>query len=175
MFKLLLVIIGSVLLASGTFAGKTPLGAARNLVKKIEGDKSDAKKSSSKKSSPSAFQKIEAKEIEQKICPVMGGKINPNLYYSFTKKIYVCNRACIGIIEKNPEIYFAKVKKEIAESKKKTQKLCPVTGRKIKKYLYYTYRKKIYVCCAGCIWTIKKKPEIYLKKVQKEIAASKKK
>jgi len=170
MFKLLVIFVGCMMLTSGINAAKTPLGAARKLVNKIEGNKSKTeKRSSSKKTS----YKIEQK-IEQKICPVMGGEINPMLYYTYKKKIYACSRACILTIEKNPEMYLAKVKKEIAASKNKTQKTCPVIGKKIKPYLYYTYKKKIYVCCGGCIWTIKKNPEMYLAKVKKEIASKKK-
>jgi YHS domain-containing protein len=116
-----------------------------------------------------------AKKITQKNCPVIGGVIVPELYYEYSKKIYVCCPGCIATIKKNPEMYLKKVQKEIASSKKKTQMTCPVMGGKINPNLYYQYNKKIYVCCKDCIGIIKKDPEKYLKKVQKEIAASKKK
>jgi hypothetical protein len=76
---------------SGTIEAKSVLGSAKNLVKKIE----------------------------QKICPVMGGKINPNLYYEYNKNIYVCCKDCIAIIKKNPEKYLKKMQKDIDAAKKK--------------------------------------------------------
>ncbi len=68
-----------------------------------------------------------------------------------------------------------KIVKKIAV-KKIAQKKCPVMDRKINPKLYYKYKnQKIYVCCRGCIAAVKKNPEKYLKKVQKEIAAAGKK
>ena len=107
MFKLLVVFIGGMLLASGTIEAKSVLGSAKSLVKKIENKKIEQKK-------------VAAKKIEQKVCPVMGGKINPKLYYAYKgKKIYVCCAGCIPVIKKNPEKYLKKVKKDIETAKKK--------------------------------------------------------
>ncbi len=64
-----------------------------------------------------------AKKTEQKICPVMGGKINPELYYIYKgKKIYVCCPGCIAILKKNSDKYLEKMQKEIEEAKKKDLK-----------------------------------------------------
>jgi len=42
----------------------------------------------------------------QTICPVMGNKINKNLYVDYNgKRIYVCCKSCINIVKKNPEKY----------------------------------------------------------------------
>lgn len=156
MLKLLVVFVGSMLLASGTIEAKSILESAKKVAKKVT-----------------------AKQIAQKKCPVLGGVINPKLYYQYKgQKIYVCCPGCIGTVKKNPEIYLKKIQKEqkeIVEAKKIVQKNCPVMGGVIIPKYYYKYNKKIYVCCPGCIATIKKNPEMYLKKIQKEIAASKKK
>ena len=152
MFKLLIIFIVTIVSVSGTVEAKSVLGSARKVVNKIG-----------------------AKQIVQKKCPVMGGAINPNLSYQYSKKIYVCCNGCIPTIKKNPEKYLAKVQKEMATSKQKTQKKCPVMGGKVNSSLYYTYNKKIYVCCPGCIPVIKKNPEKYLKIVQKNIKSAKKK
>jgi len=97
MFRLLVIFIGIMVLASGTVKAVTPLGSAKNLVKKVEKEK-----------------------IEQKICPVMGGKINPKLYYTYKgRKIYVCCPGCISAVKKDPEKYLKKVQKDIEAAKKK--------------------------------------------------------
>ncbi len=42
----------------------------------------------------------------QTICPVMGNKINKNLYVDYNgKRIYVCCKSCIDIVKKSPEKY----------------------------------------------------------------------
>jgi len=49
------------------------------------------------------------------------------------------------------------------------QTTCPVMGGKINKKLYVDYKgKRIYVCCGGCISTVKADPEKYIKKLEKE-------
>ncbi len=75
-------------------------------------------------------------------------------------------------------VYATSPKHPVKPSPKPTlikQKVCPVMGGKINKKLYYEYKgHKIYVCCKGCIGTIKKDPEKYLKKVQADIARAEK-
>ena len=112
-------------------------------------------------------EKAVSKKAGQKICPVMGGKVNPKLFYTYTKKIYVCCPGCIPTIKKNPDKYIKKVLKEIASTKDKKQKTCPVMGGKVNPKQFYTYTKKIYVCCPGCLPKIKKNPDKYLQKVLK--------
>jgi hypothetical protein len=52
-------------------------------------------------------------------------------------------------------------------TKDKPQTLCPVMGNAINKKLYVdSDGKRIYVCCAGCIATIKKDPAKYIKKLE---------
>ena len=124
--------------------------------------------------------KVEKESIAQKTCPVMGGKINKNLFYEYKgQKIYVCCSACIDKVKENPEKYLKKVKEDIAKAEKvdiSKQQVCPVMGGKINKKLYYEYNgQKIYVCCDGCIAKIKENPEKYLKKVKEDIAKAEKK
>lgn len=51
--------------------------------------------------------------------------------------------------------------------KGKAQTDCPVMGGKINKSLYVdTQGKRIYVCCAGCLPTLKANPEKYRKELE---------
>ncbi|MDO8301747.1 MAG: YHS domain-containing protein [Sedimentisphaerales bacterium] len=48
--------------------------------------------------------------VEQKICPVMGGEINKDVYVEYKgKKVYFCCPSCKGEFEKNPEKYISKL------------------------------------------------------------------
>lgn len=52
-------------------------------------------------------------------------------------------------------------------AEKKAQEKCPVMGGKINKSLYADVQgKRIYVCCKGCIGTIKANPKKYIKKLK---------
>lgn len=47
---------------------------------------------------------------EQTICPVMGGKINKEIFTEYQgKKVYFCCPACKPEFEKNPEKYISKL------------------------------------------------------------------
>lgn len=49
----------------------------------------------------------------QTVCPVMGGKINKELYVDHDgKRIYVCCQACIAAVKANPEKYIKKLEGE---------------------------------------------------------------
>ena len=51
----------------------------------------------------------------------------------------------------------------------KRQTACPVMGGKINKSLYVVHNgKRIYVCCAGCIASIKKNPDKYIKALEEK-------
>ncbi|MBT3288548.1 MAG: hypothetical protein HN849_16405 [Victivallales bacterium] len=53
------------------------------------------------------------------------------------------------------------------EQQDKAQTICPVMEKAINKELYADVEgKRIYVCCAGCIATIKKDPAKYIAKAQ---------
>jgi hypothetical protein len=52
----------------------------------------------------------QAKITPQTTCPVMGGKINKNLYVEHDgKRVYVCCKGCIGAVQKEPEKYIKKL------------------------------------------------------------------
>jgi YHS domain-containing protein len=53
-------------------------------------------------------------EIAQKICPVMGNPINPNVYTEYQgRRIYFCCQSCKATFEKDPEKYIAKVDEQL--------------------------------------------------------------
>ncbi len=48
--------------------------------------------------------------VEQTVCPVMGGKINKDIFTEYKgKKVYFCCEACKPEFEKNPEKYISKL------------------------------------------------------------------
>jgi hypothetical protein len=52
----------------------------------------------------------ETKITPQTTCPVMGGKINKDLYVDHDgKRVYVCCKGCIGTVQKDPEKYIKKL------------------------------------------------------------------
>jgi len=54
--------------------------------------------------------KVESAEIQQKVCPIMGGKINKSVFTKYKgKKVYFCCAGCKPTFEKNPEKYIAKL------------------------------------------------------------------
>ena len=112
----------------------------------------------------------EAKHVtSQQTCPVMGRAVNPNLYVDYEgKRIYVCCQGCIAAVQKDPQKYIDKLKAN-GVTVAKTQTICPVMGGKVNKSLYVDYQgKRIYVCCQGCIDTVKAAPEKYINKLEGE-------
>ena len=55
-------------------------------------------------------QKAETAAITQKTCPVMGGKIDPNVYTDYNgRRVYFCCPACDKTFKKDPAKYLAKL------------------------------------------------------------------
>jgi YHS domain-containing protein len=51
----------------------------------------------------------------------------------------------------------------------KPQTMCPVMNEAINKSLYVDFEgKRLYVCCKGCVSTVKKDPAKYIKKMEAE-------
>jgi YHS domain-containing protein len=49
----------------------------------------------------------------QTTCPVMGGKINQEVYTDYQgQRIYFCCAGCIGVFKKDPEKYLQKMKEQ---------------------------------------------------------------
>lgn len=48
--------------------------------------------------------------IEQTTCPVMGGKINKDIFVEHKgQKVYLCCKACVSKFQADPEKYLAKL------------------------------------------------------------------
>lgn len=59
---------------------------------------------------PSGGSEMEAMEIEQTICPVMGAAINKDIYVEYQgKKVYFCCEACKDAFNEAPEKYISKL------------------------------------------------------------------
>jgi|SRR5262245_1331548 len=104
-------------------------------------------------------------------CPVTGDPVNKSLKYDVNGRVfYVCCEGCADVVKKDPDLYLKPVE---AEKKKEQEFLgkgdgidtCPVTGDPVdKEYKGEIAGQTFYVCCPGCIDTVKKNPALYLKK-----------
>lgn len=103
-------------------------------------------------------------------CPVTGEPVNKNVKAEiWGRTVYFCCEGCIETVKKNPELYLKKEpgsKAEIAFlGKGDGIETCPVTGEPVNKNVKAEIMgRTIYFCCAGCIETVKKNPEAYLRK-----------
>jgi len=107
----------------------------------------------------------------QVTCPIMGGKINKDLYVDADgKRIYVCCAGCVARVGADPQrcLGVLAARGEApgsvpAATQLKPQTVCPIMGGKIDKGLYVDADgKRIYVCCAGCLPRVKADPQKYL-------------
>jgi len=65
----------------------------------------------------------------QATCPVMGGKVDKNLFVDVKGyRIYVCCKGCVGTIKADPDKYLAKIK-----AKGETPENTPVAKDELKK------------------------------------------
>lgn len=108
----------------------------------------------------------------QTTCPVMGGTIDKSLFVDHDgKRIYLCCQGCEEAVKKDPEKYIKQLEDEgiTLDKTPKPQTTCPVMGKGINKKLYVDHQgKRIYVCCRGCVATVKIDPEKYIKKLEAE-------
>ncbi|NQT20547.1 MAG: hypothetical protein HQ592_12640, partial [Planctomycetes bacterium] len=106
----------------------------------------------------------------QTTCPVMGGKINKELFVDHdSKRIYLCCPGCEAAVKKDPAKYIAKLEDDGITLDKpiKPQTTCPVMGGKINKELFVDHGgKRIYLCCPGCEAAVKKDPAKYIAKLE---------
>jgi len=50
---------------------------------------------------------------DQAVCPVMGGKANPNIYADYQgQRVYFCCQGCPGVFQKDPAKYLNKQKEQ---------------------------------------------------------------
>ena len=89
---------------------------------------------------------------EQTICPVMGNKINKNVYTDIQgQRVYFCCPGCIETMKADPDKYFKKVAKDGVRFEN-IQTVCPVTGEKIDTTVSTYYEgRTVYFCCNNCI------------------------
>jgi YHS domain-containing protein len=107
----------------------------------------------------------------QTTCPVMGGKINKQLYVDTNGfRIYICCEGCIGAIKAEPQKYIDKLTADGVEIGKTPQTTCPVMkGKKINPKLYVDAEGyRIYVCCGTCVKAVKADPAKYIKQMKAE-------
>ena len=59
---------------------------------------------------PVETKEVVSQTVEQKICPVMEGPINKEIYTEYKgKKVYFCCAGCKDMFEKEPEKYLSKL------------------------------------------------------------------
>jgi YHS domain-containing protein len=102
-------------------------------------------------------------------CPVTGEPVNKNLKgEALGREFYVCCEGCMEAVKKTPAAYL----KPVGAAKPATAFLgkgdgietCPVTGEPVNKNLKgEASGQTFYVCCEGCLETVKKNPAAYLK------------
>jgi hypothetical protein len=65
----------------------------------------------------------------QTTCPVMGGKINTNLFVDVKGvRIYVCCSACVAKVKADPDAYIAKIKTKGETPQSLAPGVCPKCG-----------------------------------------------
>ena len=116
---------------------------------------------------PQKAEAQQAKIAPQTTCPVMGSKINKDLYVDHDgKRVYVCCKSCVAAVKKDSEKYIKKLEAD-GVTVSAVQTMCPVMGGKVNKDLYVDHDgKRVYVCCKGCIGAVEKDPEKYIKKLE---------
>ncbi len=98
----------------------------------------------------------------------------------FGRTVYFCCGGCLAKAKEHPELYVKPTAEEQAKATKSDSKFlgkgdgietCPVTGEPVNKTLKAQANgQTFYVCCEGCIETVQKNPELYLKPAKKEHA-----
>jgi len=108
----------------------------------------------------------------QTSCPVMGGKINKEIFADHDgKRVYFCCNDCMEKFKKNPRQYIRKLEKQGVTPEKigKPQTSCPVLGKKINKEIFADHDgKRAYFCCNDCMEKFKKNPRQYIRKLEEQ-------
>lgn len=105
--------------------------------------------------------------VTQTVCPVMGEKIDKNIYVDYQgQRVYFCCQGCIDSFNKEPEKYFKKAAKEniLFEN---VQTACPVSGDPVnKEFFSYHKGRGVYFCNQDCKAAFEKNPEKYMDKLK---------
>ncbi len=106
----------------------------------------------------------------QEKCPVMGGKIDRELYADHEgQRVYFCCRGCEKKFAADPAGYIARMKAAgvTPAEAPKAQTECPVMGGKIdRKYFADHEGRRIYFCCPDCKTEFRAEPRKYLDKLK---------
>ncbi|MBF0244099.1 MAG: hypothetical protein HQL31_02340 [Planctomycetes bacterium] len=114
-------------------------------------------------------EKSESVAGTQKLCPIMGGKVNPKVFVEHRgQKVYFCCPGCSGKFLEDPEAHFEKMA-ERGETAENVQTHCPVTGEALEsRDVSVTLPgRRVYFCCKMCVNKFKNDKESYLKKMDK--------
>ncbi|MFH1699698.1 MAG: hypothetical protein ABIE07_03840 [Candidatus Zixiibacteriota bacterium] len=89
---------------------------------------------------------------KQTNCPVMGGKINPEIYTDIQgQRVYHCCPMCSKSLKEDPDKYFKKAAEEniLFEN---IQKTCPIDNMELKDKEHFTYHegRGVYFCNEKC-------------------------
>lgn len=108
----------------------------------------------------------------QETCPVMGGKINKNIYADHKgERVYFCCNSCVSKFRENPEKYISELKDQGVNLKdiRKQQETCPVMGGKINKDIHADHNgERVYFCCNSCVNRFRENPEKYMNKLREK-------
>ena len=120
-----IVLMGTLLLGgAGIALGCATCGCSAPATKASTKEKAAATKSVDGKTG--ATKKVKP----QTICPVMGGKIDKNVYVDVKGvRIYMCCKGCAGKIKADPEKYIAKIKQRGETPEKLPVVLCGKCGQ----------------------------------------------
>jgi len=155
-------------------AGKPSLFSARG----FGGDRSDVS-SEVDHQEHMAHPATDTGEIVQTLCPVMGGKIDPEVFIEFKGvKVYFCCWGCDDKFLAEPEKYIPKLPASLQQrireadtepsngTAKIEQTICPVMGREVDSEVFTDYRGvRVYFCCPPCIEKFNAEPAKYIEKL----------
>lgn len=91
-------------------------------------------------------------------CPVMGGKINPEISVEYKAgKVSFCCPDCISEFKEHTAKYAAKANAQLVSTKQYVQKACPLTGRPVAEGKNVSLAGvPVGLCCGGCQGKIEK-------------------
>ena len=90
----------------------------------------------------------------QETCPVMGKKINKEVFTDYKgKRVYFCCEGCIEKFKKSADEHMKKFEEEsvVLADAPVTQENCPVSGNPVNTAFFTDLDgQRIYFCCGGC-------------------------